>query len=300
MSELEIGLVGVGPWGKHVLRDLRSLEAHVHAVARSEASIARARDGGAKSIVDDPSKLPVSCAGYVVANRTISHLDAVESLLPRGAPIFVEKPLGVDLERIKRLPEAAQRLVFIMHKWRYHPGIRELAAIVATKRYGAVKGLRTFRLGWGNPHPDVSSLWILAPHDLSIALHILGETPQLHAASADPLSGADSVNAQLSTSSGIPVSFEVSSAHPIPLRRIVLACERAVCVLDGRDYAALTIQRFDATESETLKVGDEMPLLTELRYFIGHLKGGPPPLTALKDEIAIVTVLREIENAVSA
>jgi hypothetical protein len=35
------------------------------------------------------------------------------------------------------------------------------------------------RMGWGNPDDDVSALWILAPHDLAIVLHLVGSLPRL-------------------------------------------------------------------------------------------------------------------------
>ncbi|MGH6951048.1 MAG: Gfo/Idh/MocA family protein, partial [Vitreimonas sp.] len=251
---MEIGLVGVGPWGKHILRDLCTLGARVHTVARSPESIGRARTGGAASVVDDPDLLPRSCAGYVVANRTISHLDAVEALLPRGRPIFVEKPLAPDLERIEQLPPEAHQLVFIMHKWRYHPGVIELARIARSRTYGAPLGLRTYRAGWGNPHDDVRALWILAPHDFSIALAVLGEVPRVVSAAADAIGAGDGAIAQLRTRAGLPVTMELSAAHPTSLRRILLRCRDAVCQLDSADYGAVTVKHIDSGRSETIRV----------------------------------------------
>lgn len=295
---VEIGLVGVGPWGKHILRDLRALGARVHAVARSPQSVGRARAGGAASIVEDPELLPRSCAGYVIANRTVSHLDAIEALLPRGRPMFVEKPLGVDLERIGALPREAHDLVFVMHKWRYHAGVVELARIARSGEFGAPLGLRTFRAGWGNPHDDVSALWILAPHDFSIALAILGEVPRVVTAAADPIGAGDGAVAHLRTRTGLPVTMEVSAAHPANLRRILLRCRDAVCQLDSGDYAAIKVKRVDDGRADTIAVSEEMPLLAELRAFLAHLDGGPAPATSLSEEIEIVTEIAAIATLV--
>lgn len=300
-GDVEIGLVGVGPWGRHILRDLRALDACVHAVARSPESVDRARSGGAASIVDAPELLPRSCAGYVVANRTISHLDAVEALLPRGRPIFVEKPLGVDLERIEALPREAHDLVFVMHKWRYHPGVKELARIAGSGDYGPPLGLRTFRAGWGNPHDDVNALWILAPHEFSIALAILGEVPRAVAAAADPVGAGDGgAVAHLRTRAGLPIAMEVSAAHPLNLRRILLRCRDAICQLDSADYTAITIKPVQGRAPDTIPVGDEMPLLAELRAFLAHLDGGPAPVTSLREEIKIVTQIADVAALMDA
>jgi 3-hydroxyisobutyrate dehydrogenase-like beta-hydroxyacid dehydrogenase len=53
-----VGLIGCGHWGKNILRDLVSLGCRVHVVARSEASIGRATEGGAVSITNDLGGLP--------------------------------------------------------------------------------------------------------------------------------------------------------------------------------------------------------------------------------------------------
>ena len=42
-----VALVGCGRWGRHILRDLIALGCEVPVVARSEASVERAREGGA-------------------------------------------------------------------------------------------------------------------------------------------------------------------------------------------------------------------------------------------------------------
>jgi predicted dehydrogenase len=292
---LDIGLVGVGPWGAHILRDLRSLGATVHAAARFPESIARARDGGAASIVDDPGKLP-SCAGYVIANRTSQHLDAIETLLPRGRPIFTEKPISPDVDRTKRLPASAFGLVFVMHKWRYHPGVLELARIASSGEYGPVLGLRTMRLGFGNPHADAGSLWILAPHDLSIALEILGETPQLVSAAIDPMDATGAI-AHLRTHDGTPITMEVSSGHPHPNRSILLHCRDAIFTLNSTNYEVIDACRIDDGARSAIMVPGTMPLLAELRAFLEHLEGGPPPVTSLAEEIKIIEVIASIEKS---
>lgn len=296
-GEPRIGLVGVGDWGRHILRDLRDLGTRVEAVARSDASIARASKGGAASIVGSASDLSIDCDGYVVASPTTSHLDAVEALLPRGKPIFVEKPLSQDIGRIRHLPAEASRLVFTMHKWRYHPGICELARIASEEEFGPLLGLRTFRMGWENHHKDVNSIWTLLPHDMSIALHVLGEVPSILSAMPDPtISGPHGVIVRASTSSGTPVVIEVSAGKPNKHRSVVLACRDAACELDDANYGRIVIRPRGTLQSgdfEERLVADDMPLHAELKAFLRHLAGGPPPYSSLADETAIVAAIQE-------
>ena len=195
-----VGLIGPGRWGKLILRDLVSLGAEVMAVAQTVQSAQTAMTAGAAEVVSRIDELP-ELDGYVVATPEQTHLEVIEALLPRGRPIFVEKPLDVDVGRAERLPAAAHGLVFVMHKWRYHPGIEALAAIAASGELGPVQGLMLERVGPETPQRLVSPIWVLAPHDLSIALHILGEAPTLSWAAPHPLGPAGSgVMAMMETS----------------------------------------------------------------------------------------------------
>ena len=171
-----IALVGCGPWSEHILRDLQSLGAEVQVVARHESSRARAVQGGASRIVSSVSELHPA-DGIVIARETVSHAEAIFDCVPFGVPIFVEKPMTHSVESaaaIAAMSDAGAR-IFVMDKWRYHPGIEALADLARSQKYGKVVGLRCRRNWWGNPHSDVSALWIYVPHDLSIALEILGQ-----------------------------------------------------------------------------------------------------------------------------
>lgn len=291
-----IGVVGTGRWGRLIVRDLVALGAVVSAVARSQESAAAARAMGASVVVDTLTAL-ADQDGYVVATPEQTHLDIVEALLPRGRPIFVEKPLDVDVARAEALPPEAGGLVFVMHKWRYHPGIQALADIVRDGELGAVRGMMLERTGWGIPQREVSPIWVLAPHDLSIVLHVLGAAPYVESAAPHPLSPpGQGVVALLRTPSRTPVSLNVSAEVPAYRRSIVVACAEGSAQLTDPMADHILFARRGA-EIEQRPVSTELPLLRELRAFLEHLTGGPPPMTALQDEIVILRTLASLEQA---
>src|SRR5690242_12250530 len=174
---MRVALVGCGRWGSLVLRDLQALGCEVAVVARSPASADRASAGGADMVVRTVAELPPTEA-VVVVTTTSSHVDVLDQVLPLGVPVFVEKPMCRDPADAARLAAAAGDRLFVMDKWRYHPGVELLGRIARTGQLGTVLGLRTIRVGWGTTHDDVDGIWTLAPHDLAIALEILGSVPQ--------------------------------------------------------------------------------------------------------------------------
>jgi predicted dehydrogenase len=284
-----VALAGCGRWGRHVLRDLVALGCDVPVVARSAASRERAREGGASEIVAEVSALG-AIDGVVVATPTSTHAEVAGEALGLGAPMFVEKPLTADVESARRLAAAAPDRLFVMDKWRYHPGVRELARIARSGELGPVVGIHARRVGLGHKYSDVNPAWILAPHDLAIALEVLGEIPEPRHAVEERVGGElAGLTALLGGSPWLVV--EISTLAPDHRRELRLVCEGGVAQLDG-GYAEHVIVahagRVEEDAVERREIKGELPLLAELRAFVEHLQGGPPPRSSAEEGVAIV------------
>jgi predicted dehydrogenase len=293
-----VGLVGCGSWGRHILRDLLALECEVPVVARSDESRARAIEGGASAIVPDVGSLP-SVDGVVVATPTSTHASVLADVLELETPVFCETPLSDDPALAAELAERADGRLFVMDKWRYHPAIRELAAIARDRRLGPVAGIRSLRIGWGNPHDDVDAVWVLAPHDLSIALEIMGELARPEAAKAQQVAGELVHLTALLAGEGWWHALELSAYSPERMRRVVVQCAEGVAYLaDGWDEH-VTVARESAggrLEEERIETPGELPLLAELRTFVEHLRGGPAPRSSAREGAAAVATIAELRR----
>ncbi len=284
-----VALVGCGRWGELILRDLRELGCEVPVVARTEASRERAREGGAATIVADIPSLP-AVDGVVVATPTSTHAEVTEEALELGLPVYVEKPLTADVASARRLAALAPDRLFVMDKWRYHPGVEELARIAAEGELGPVVGIHSRRVSLGHRHPDVDTVWIHAPHDLATALHILGEIPPPRCAvpelQGERLAGLTAIFGESPW-----LVLEVSELAPGHRRELRLVCAEGVAQLDGGYADAVVIGRPGRLSEDAVErrpIGTEMPLLAELRAFVEHLEGGPPPLSGVADAVTIV------------
>ena len=292
---IPVGLIGCGRWGRNILRDLIALGCDVAVVSHSAEDRQYARDSHARVVTDAITALP-SVAGFVVATPASTHADVVTELLDYGVPIFCEKPLTTDSTRAAPLAHPANRRLFVMDKWRYHPAVERLAELVRGRELGRVSGLRTRRLQPYSTTTDTDPVWTLAPHDLSIALEVLGEIPTPQAAVAEHHAGA--VIGLVGMLGPQPWHvLEVSARYPTHRREVRVLCEGGVAIFSDDDNTGVRVMR-DVGDSKNDKLGEqrlpvssELPLLRELRAFVHHLDGGPPPRSSASEGVRIVETL---------
>lgn len=299
----DIGLIGCGRWGANILRDLVALGARVH-VAR----LGTEHDGrieGAASLCRESAELP-PVEGYVVATPASSHAEIIEGLLASGRPIFVEKPMTSSLSDARHLVAIAGERIFVMDKWRYHAGIERLRCEIEAGAIGRPLAIRLFRWSVGDTQADVSPIWTLAPHDLSIILHLLGEIPPI--GYAHPLLATKPTLgfvAGLAGESGPAVTLDVGVLGGGHHRRITVIGSDGLLELGGRDAGQLT--RWDGAPGSPRSPGvvvpftANMPLEAELRTFLAYIAGsGPPPLSPARDGLRVVERLVQLERLVEA
>lgn len=294
---VHIGLVGCGAWGRHILCDLLGLGCKVTVAVRSEEHGRYAAEHGASAVVKSGADLP-AVDGLVVATPISTHAAVVGELLLRNVPIFCEKPITADRASARYLATMAPTRLFVMDKWRYHPGIEALRDIARSGELGPVHGLRTTRVGWGFTHSE-DATWVLIPHELSVALEILGSVPRPKSALVDQVDGRAAGVVGTFGDSPWLVS-EVSVRHPDRRREVRLYCRDGVAVLDDpyRDHV-LIAWNGDLVGGvrpivEQRPISTEFPLLRELRAFVEHLNGGPPPRSSALEGLAVVEAIADL------
>jgi predicted dehydrogenase len=302
---LRIGLIGCGHWGRHVLRDLRTCGCEVEVVAVSPDSNENARQGGAERIVPRIADLN-RIDGAVVVTPATTHVEVIEEILARqpGIPIYTEKPLTIDPAVARRMAHAHGGQVFVMHKWRYHPGVVALGEIVRNKELGPVLGLRVIREQWGFRRRDIDAIWTHWPHVLSIVLEVLGEIPR-------PLgAGLDRTGNDLAGMTGFLgarpwVAVHDSVRAQVPRREVQLLCEGGMASLDDSYADAIAIARTSnldamtgAPQAERRAISTKLPLLAQIEVFLEFVRGrGPAPKGTIDEDALIVETIATLRAA---
>ena len=159
-----------------MLRDLVALGADV-VVADVDPGARVAASSAGATAVDEAEALPRVDAA-IVATPAMTHAAVADALLPREIPILIEKPFTTSVADAERLVTVAGDRLFVGHTWRYHPGVELLGQIAQSGELGPIAGLRSIRTNWTSSRGDVDSVWNLVPHDLTLAIEILGAIPE--------------------------------------------------------------------------------------------------------------------------
>src|SRR5215831_2161391 len=124
MQSAPVLLVGCGRWGRNILRDLVSLGRPAIVVDPSAEARQAAAPMARATHADLDIEEDVCCV--IVATPATRHIGVIERAARWQRPIFVEKPLATRIEDAERALELAGDRLFVMDKWRYHPGVEAL------------------------------------------------------------------------------------------------------------------------------------------------------------------------------
>ncbi|RYE86267.1 MAG: Gfo/Idh/MocA family oxidoreductase, partial [Myxococcales bacterium] len=200
MTPVRLVLAGVGAWGRHLARlaagsprvalvGLVDPDPEALAAAAWRAPVARpfARLDEALGLAPD---------AVVVATPARSHRALAAAALEAGAAVLVEKPLATssaDAESLVALAQRRRAVAMVGHLLRYHPAIERLLDEVRRGTIGRPRHLHSARRSPPGRASDVSALWALGPHDVSLLLALDGAGPEGLAVAAR---GDDEVSVQ--------------------------------------------------------------------------------------------------------
>ncbi len=252
------GLVGAGAWGKHLLRNFANLPgSRLKRVCdlndKIRASVSATYpdvevDSDFDSIVNDQE-----IDAVVIATTPDTHFKLSAAALAAGKDVFVEKPLVLTADegaRLVKIAEERKRILMVGHIMVYHPAVLKVKDLIDSGELGDIHYLYAARLNLGKVREIENALWSFAPHDISIALFLLGK---------EPISVTAVAQAYLQKSLGVEdVSFmtmlfeggEMANIHvswldPNKVRRLTVVGSKKMVVFD------------DAEASEKVRVYDK-------------------------------------------
>jgi predicted dehydrogenase len=184
-KQIKVGVIGCGYWGPNLIRNFRALP-DCHLKVMCDLNEERLRHLGSlypevQKETDYQRMLTESgIDAVVIATSVKHHFPMAKASLSAGKHTFIEKPMASSSEQCEELVDIAKKnglVLMIGHTYLYCPAVRKIKTIVASGDLGEIRYICARRLNLGLFQKDINVSWDLAPHDLSIILHIMEEQP---------------------------------------------------------------------------------------------------------------------------
>jgi predicted dehydrogenase len=324
IQPVRLAVVGYGYWGPNLARNIdacdgATLAAVCDAHEPRRAAAAQLYPAATMverydAVLDDPD-----IDGVVLATPAAGHHQLGREALDAGKHVLVEKPLamntrdGIDLVRAA---EARGLVLMAGHTFLYEAAVEWLRDSIARGDLGDIAYLYAQRLNLGRIRSDVNALWNLAPHDVSIALHVLDDRAvAVTARGVDALQPGieDAVFLDIEFASGALAHVHVSWLDPQKVRRMVVLGTRRMVVYDdvSRDQAITVHDRgFDPLPGEggfqmrdggahVVDLERPEPLALECADFVDSIRTGREPRTSGRRALEVVRVLEAAQTSLA-
>ena len=182
---MKIAVIGCGYWGPNLVRnfvqsnkvrDLICCDLDSKRLARMKnlyPSVAVLTDY--RELLEIPD-----LDGVAIATPVKTHYPIAKDFLSRDKHVYVEKPLTHSYEtalELVKLAEEKKRALMVGHTFEYTAAVNKIKEIVECGELGKILYISCIRVNLGLFQSDINVVWDLAPHDVSIILYIMGETP---------------------------------------------------------------------------------------------------------------------------
>ncbi len=317
---LEVAVAGCGYWGPNLIRNLNSCpECRVNAVCDASEerlsemaklypqvhTISRFDD-----LVDD-----AAIDAIVVATPVRLHYEMALRSLRAGKHTFVEKPMATSSDQCRELIEIADQkhlVLMVGHTFLYSTPVRTIKEIVRSGDIGDIQYISARRLNLGLFQKDINVAWDLAPHDISIILHILEDTPL-----RVNCQGKAHVNPNIEDVASITLDFDQAFAmiqsswlDPNKVRQITFVGTKKMLVYDDVEpFEKIKIYdkrveipphyntfgefqyayHYGDMHAPYLKLVE--PLKVECRHFLDCISNGQKPISGGREGLQVVEIL---------
>lgn len=294
-----VGVIGIGQWGKHLVRVFADQASVVLCSNRSDPEAqawVRGHYPDVRTTFDVEEVLQDgTLQAVVIATPIRTHVELTLRALAAGKHVFVEKPLAMSEAEARRVLQAARqsrRVVFVGHVFRYHPVVQYLSAIA---REDPPRLVRMVWWKFGTFEEPV--VWNLLPHEVAIACEFFRELPS-EVQVLDQwgiLTAADFVRARLGFSAARTCNVEVNRC--LPFRH-----KSAMLVTNSGRYLVWEAQALyelkGAGRFETLFESSEEPLTREVQAFLSQITDGTEATSSDEFELGVVRVLEQLDRDV--
>jgi predicted dehydrogenase len=241
---IKVGVVGLGYWGPKHARNLADIDG-VQLAWICDQSQERLEETAAlypwvKATDSYDELLASDVDAIVLATPVRTHHPLGMRALQAGKHVLIEKPLATSSDQAMDLAETADRcqlIAMVGHTFQYNPAVNAVRDLIRRGELGDIYYINSVRANLGLLQSDVNVIWDLAPHDISILLHILDMVPYQVAADGQVYIQKrrnlhEVAHMTLHFPTGILANVHVSWLDPVKQRKLTVVGKNKMLVYD--------------------------------------------------------------------
>src|SRR5712692_10498915 len=316
-SGINLAVVGVGYWGKNLVRNFHELGV-LAALCDSDALLEEAFKNqyqGVKFYREFQQVLSdASIRALALATPAVTHYELAKAALEAGKDVLVEKPLAIDVkhgEELVKIAEAKGRILMVGHILRYHSAVLKLQQMIQDGSLGKINYLYSNRLNIGKIRTEENILWSFAPHDISVMLSLLNEMPAQVSCKGGAYLNQDVPDVTLSHfefPSGVRAHIFVSWLHPIKEQKLVVVGSEMMAVFDDTGEHKLILYPHKVewrnrvptavkAQGEIVGLDNREPLKAECQHFLDCVETRTSPVSNGAEGLRVLRVLDACQRA---
>jgi len=320
MGKKSIGQVGLGWWGKNVLRNLYQLGVLAVACDSNEEVLKeREKEFPGIDYTADVARIASDreIEAVAIASPAATHYQLAKRFLLAGKDVFVEKPLSLTLKEGEELVEIAEtnkRILMVGHILQYHPGVIKLKELITKGEVGKIYYIYSNRLNIGKLRTEENILWSFAPHDISVILMLLEEEPVRVTAFGGGYINKDIYDVTVTSlefKNGVKGHVFVSWLHPYKEQKLVVVGSKAMMVFDDTTEEKLFLHPHriqwrngktpvaEKADCKVVPVEKGEPLKLELLHFLECIKTRRSPKTDGREGLKVLKILEMAERSLA-
>lgn len=317
MDQRYLTVIGVGYWGKNLVRNYAELGV-LHSICDSNQELLKqcqAEHNVSRAFTDYREALKdESIKAVAIAAPAVVHYEIVKAALLAGKDVFVEKPLAltvVDAEELIALAASKGRILMVDHILQFHPAIIKLKELIDSGVLGKLQYIYSNRLNIGKLRSEENILWSFAPHDISVILSLVEEMPKsVNAFGQDYLQENvyDTTMTMMTFSDRLRAHIFVSWLHPFKEQKLVVVGDTKMAVFNDVEennklilysHKVQWVHRVPVAskgEFEAVPIEKKEPLKEACLHFLGCVASRMQPRTDGKEALAVLKVLHQAQE----